>query len=424
MADGDVQHGGLTPGVSSGIHVVHRWSVADASARSALSLTTVDIGGIARQVDTGDFYILRGVSPAAWQALGSSVVAGDVVGPASAAVGRVATFSNVDGKHIQDSGTLLSSLATTSALTAGDSTALASAQAYTDALATATSSALAAKADASVLTAHTSNTSNPHNATAAQVGAVAKAASSTDNAVMRFDLATGGVAQNSPVTIDDSGNVALPALATVDGRDVSVDGAKLDGIAPGATVAPALSSTTPASVAAAGAVGVGSTTARADHAHAHGSQLGGGLHAAAVDSVSDGFMTAAQSAKLTAVEAGAQVTSFTRVQTALAGATGAIAVNAQKITGLADPTSAQDAATRAYVLANAGGATLSNATPADNGTASAGAATTASRGDHAHGHGTLSGGTFHAQATQSVDGFMSAADKLKQGSLVNRPHQR
>lgn len=52
--------------------------------------------------------------------------------------------------------------------------------------------------------------------------------SATDNAVARFDGTTGKLVQNALVTIEDTGNVALPALATVDGRDVSVDGAQLD----------------------------------------------------------------------------------------------------------------------------------------------------------------------------------------------------
>lgn len=58
--------------------------------------------------------------------------------------------------------------------------------------------------------------------------------SATDNAVARFDLTTGKIVQNSTVTIDDSGNIATSG--TVDGRDVSTDGAKLDGIGAGADV--------------------------------------------------------------------------------------------------------------------------------------------------------------------------------------------
>jgi hypothetical protein len=49
----------------------------------------------------------------------------------------------------------------------------------------------------------------------------------TDNALVRFNGTSGTIAQNSLVTVDDSGNVSVPALATVDGVDVSVLGAKL-----------------------------------------------------------------------------------------------------------------------------------------------------------------------------------------------------
>lgn len=60
------------------------------------------------------------------------------------------------------------------------------------------------------------------------VGDVSGPATSTDNAIARFDGTDGKSVQNSPDTIDDSGNISLPSLATVDGRDISVDGAALD----------------------------------------------------------------------------------------------------------------------------------------------------------------------------------------------------
>lgn len=47
----------------------------------------------------------------------------------------------------------------------------------------------------------------------------------TDNAVARFDSTTGKLVKNSAVTIDNSGNIAT--AGTVDGRDVSTDGATL-----------------------------------------------------------------------------------------------------------------------------------------------------------------------------------------------------
>lgn len=75
------------------------------------------------------------------------------------------------------------------------------------------------------------------------------AASSTDNYVPRFDGTTGKLLQSSTVRITDGGNIELiTPSATVDGRDVSADGTKLDGIESGADV------TDTANVTAAGAL--------------------------------------------------------------------------------------------------------------------------------------------------------------------------
>jgi hypothetical protein len=51
-------------------------------------------------------------------------------------------------------------------------------------------------------------------------------------------------------------------------------------------------------------------------------------------------------------------------------------------------------------------------------TNSAGTAQTHSRSDHVHAHGNRPGGSEHAVATTSVNGFMSAADKTKLDNLV------
>jgi len=58
-------------------------------------------------------------------------------------------------------------------------------------------------------------------------------ASSIDNSIPRNDGVTGKILQDSGVLIDDSDNIIMPALALVDGRDVSEDGAKLDGLGTG-----------------------------------------------------------------------------------------------------------------------------------------------------------------------------------------------
>lgn len=60
------------------------------------------------------------------------------------------------------------------------------------------------------------------------------AASSTDNAIARYDGASGKIIQNSVVIINDAG--AVTGVTTVDGRDLAVDGAKLDTIESSADV--------------------------------------------------------------------------------------------------------------------------------------------------------------------------------------------
>lgn len=59
-------------------------------------------------------------------------------------------------------------------------------------------------------------------------GNVVGPGASIDNAVARYNGTTGESIQDSLVTISDTGSIALPALQTVDGRDVSVDGTALD----------------------------------------------------------------------------------------------------------------------------------------------------------------------------------------------------
>jgi hypothetical protein len=69
----------------------------------------------------------------------------------------------------------------------------------------------------------------------------------------------------------------------------------------------------------------------------------------------DGFMVSTDKSKLDGIEAGAQVTSFARVQTALGLASSAVSFNAQRLSSVLDPSAAQDAATKAYVDAIAQG---------------------------------------------------------------------
>jgi hypothetical protein len=57
---------------------------------------------------------------------------------------------------------------------------------------------------------------------------------STINALPRYETTGGKLLKNSNVTVDDLGNMTIPG--TVDGRNVSDDGSKLDGIESGADV--------------------------------------------------------------------------------------------------------------------------------------------------------------------------------------------
>lgn len=154
----------------------------------------------------------------------------------------------------------------------------------------------------------------------------------------------------------------LPAATTsVQGAMSASDKTKLDGIAASAA---ALTSSTPADVAAAGTVGVGTTAARSDHVHGHGTQAGGTLHADAIASGAAGFMSGADKAKLDGVSANAA---------AVGGSTPA-------------------------AVSSAG---------------STGVATTASRSDHVHAHGSQAGGSLHSAATESAAGFLEASDKTQ-----------
>lgn len=64
---------------------------------------------------------------------------------------------------------------------------------------------------------------------------IADPGSSTDRAILTWNGTTGDAVRDNTVGIDASGNITLASTDTVDGRDISVDGTKLDGIASGAT---------------------------------------------------------------------------------------------------------------------------------------------------------------------------------------------
>ena len=111
-----------------------------------------------------------------------------------------------------------------------------------------------------------------------------------------------------------------------------------------------VSTGTPTGIGAANAAGSATSLARSDHVHDHGAQTDP-LHHALASGSAHGFFSSTLWTKLAGIEAGAQVTSFARVQTALGLASSDIAVNSVKITGLANGTNQQDAVTVAQLQA-------------------------------------------------------------------------
>jgi hypothetical protein len=64
----NVAHSALTR--THGIHVLHAFEFADAAARLAATPAAGDVGKIARQADTGRFYLLIDDSPLTWAVIG------------------------------------------------------------------------------------------------------------------------------------------------------------------------------------------------------------------------------------------------------------------------------------------------------------------------------------------------------------------
>ena len=91
------------------------------------------------------------------------------------------------------------------------------------------------------------------------------------------------------------GSLHATATTSAAGFMSASDKSKLDGVA--ASAAAVTGSVSPAAVASVAAVGASSESARADHAHAHGNQAGGALHAKA-SATDDGFMSKEHFAKV------------------------------------------------------------------------------------------------------------------------------
>lgn len=237
-------------------------------------------------------------------------------------------------------------------------------------------------------------------------GDVVGPATATDEAVARFDGTTGELLQDSVVTITNagaatgfttinaSGAVTVGSLVTagnVDGRDVSTDGSKLDGIESGAINALAGAGMTKTGstldviagdasiVVSANSLVVGVLQSDA----MHGARGGGTQHADAVASGAAGFMTGADKAKLDGIEAAA--------------------INALGGAGMTKTGSTLN------VIANADASIVVNANDIQVGVLATDAQ-----------HGNRGGGGIHSNVVAGgAAGFMSGSDKTKLDALVN-----
>lgn len=188
--------------------------------------------------------------------------------------------------------------------------------------------ASAAAADAKAVTAD-----------AKAVTAQAAAATADGKAVTAQTAAA--TADAKAVTAQAAAATAQTAAATADGKAVTAQAA--------AAAADAKAVTADAKAVTADGKAVTAQTDLAAHAASAGT-----AHPVANGS-NAGFMSAAHFTKVQGVQDGAQACNESNVRAALAGATAAIAVNGQKLSGLADPTSPQDAVTKAYADAIATG---------------------------------------------------------------------
>lgn len=232
--------------------------------------------------------------------------------------------------------------------------------------------------------------------------------SSTDNAVVRWDTTTGEVLQNSAVTIDDSGNIAT--AGTVDGRDVSVDGTKLDGIETGAEV-----NDVDSVFGRVGAVVAVSGDYASDEISYDNTVSG--LTATDVKAALDELQASGggggsddQTATEVPFTANGDIVS-TNVQTAIVEVRddtdtklGSKADSARNIIAGAGLTGGGDLTADRTVdaVANADGSIVVNANDIQVGVLATDTQ-----------HGVRGGGTQHSEATTSVAGFLSGADKTK-----------
>lgn len=193
-------------------------------------------------------------------------------------------------------------------------------------------SSIQAQLNALVASAVALSNATPDNVGTASPGA-STAAARADHVHALPAVGSAGTSAYATVTTDAQGRVTVLSA----------------GAAPAA-----LSSTTPTSLGVA-AVGAGTTAARADHVHDHGSQAGGTLHPDAVAAGASGFMSGSDKTKLNGIAAGA-----TNVPLPLSETNGGLAADVSTIgTGLIARSAANTPVTR-QLVAPAAGITISN----------------------------------------------------------------
>lgn len=190
------------------------------------------------------------------------------------------------------------------------------------------------------------------------------------------------------------------------------------------------SSAAPTTVdATASHVGTATTFARGDHAHFHGDLPGGALHSEATHTAAGFMSTAAYDAvaalptelsnidsDITTLEGDitTQAGEISSLQTLTGTHTTEIATVTGDLSTLSSTVASEinDLDSRVDTLEGYGGP--ANAAPPSVAASSVlGTSTQFAREDHTHAHGDQAGGTLHAVATTSVDGFFAHADKSK-----------
>lgn len=164
---------------------------------------------------------------------------GDVVGPAGADDNAIATFDGATGKAIQNSVVTLDALGVVegASIDADSNTIANIANASIKAAAAIALNKLAAATVSRALVSDGSGFISAATTTATEIGYVngvtsaiqtqlntkaAGAASSTDNAIARFDSTTGKILQNSGATIDDSGNLTANNVSGTNTGDQTI----------------------------------------------------------------------------------------------------------------------------------------------------------------------------------------------------------